>query len=229
MLRTCTKCKKELEFDMFGKKKDGKYGLNSTCKICKRKIGKQYKIDNYEKEQERGRKYRLENPEARKETCRKYYDSHRSELKIVRAKYAKENGVSKKEGQKRYRDNNFAKVSEGQRTYARLNRDKLQMWKHNYRSKVKDLPYELTVEQWRDIKAYFNNRCVYCGRKLKLEQEHFIPVVNGGGYTKENIICACRSCNASKNGTDFFLWYKNYKYYSEERENKIIKYLQSVS
>ena len=60
---------------------------------------------------------------------------------------------------------------------------------------------------------------------MPLEQEHFIPLSKGGGYSMGNIIPACRACNASKSDKDFFEWYPEYKYYSEERENKILDFL----
>ena len=72
---------------------------------------------------------------------------------------------------------------------------------------------------------YFNNSCAYCGAKCELEQEHFIPVTKGGEYTKNNIITACRSCNASKGNRDFDEWYKNKDFYNKDRENKIKQYL----
>jgi 5-methylcytosine-specific restriction endonuclease McrA len=59
--------------------------------------------------------------------------------------------------------------------------------------------HTLTPQEWQENLSLFDNRCAYCGASgVKLEQEHMVPVVAGGGYTQENIIPACRSCNARK-------------------------------
>ena len=58
-----------------------------------------------------------------------------------------------------------------------------------------------------------------------LHQEHFIPLSKGGEYTHNNIIPACKSCNSSKQDTDFFEWYPTYEEYNEEREQFILEYL----
>ncbi len=63
----------------------------------------------------------------------------------------------------------------------------------------------------------------------RLHQDHFIPLTKGGGYTKENIIPACRSCNASKQNADFEEWYPQYEYYSKEREQKILDYMGGLN
>lgn len=70
-------------------------------------------------------------------------------------------------------------------------------------AKKKSLPHTLTPQEWEDIKAEYGYSCAYCGKgwyelDSVLEQDHVIPVSQGGGYTKDNIVPACRSCNRSK-------------------------------
>lgn len=106
------------------------------------------------------------------------------------------------------------------------------------RTKQKKLPAILTLEQWTSIKEDFNNQCAYCGmteeEHLKqfgeqLHQEHFIPLSEGGEYTHSNIIPACRSCNSSKNNSNFFDWYPEQEFYDEEREIEILKHLNYLT
>lgn len=40
--------------------------------------------------------------------------------------------------------------------------------------------------------------CVYCGATERLSIDHIIPVTACGSDDPENLVCACRSCNASK-------------------------------
>ena len=83
-----------------------------------------------------------------------------------------------------------------------------------------------------DVMRRDNFRCQICGSTasdgVKLHVDHIVPVSKGGEYTKANIIPSCRSCNASKNNSDFCKWYKTKDFYSKDREEKIIKYLMEV-
>lgn len=44
-------------------------------------------------------------------------------------------------------------------------------------------------------------RCVYCGRSapdVRLEIDHIVPVVEGGGNEPSNLVTACEDCNSGK-------------------------------
>lgn len=56
----------------------------------------------------------------------------------------------------------------------------------------------LTREQWEAILYEFDYLCAYCSEAKPLEQDHMIPLSRGGAHTVENIVPACRSCNAAK-------------------------------
>ena len=88
-----------------------------------------------------------------------------------------------------------------------------------------NLPATFTCTQWDEAKFYFDNKCAYCNKELPLEQDHFIALTQGGGYSQNNIIPTCRKCNSSKYTSDPFIWYPKQLFYSKSRETKILKYL----
>lgn len=51
----------------------------------------------------------------------------------------------------------------------------------------------------------FQGACAYCGHGAT-SWDHIIPVSEGGGSTKENIVPACSSCNSSKKNQDLIRW-----------------------
>jgi 5-methylcytosine-specific restriction endonuclease McrA len=58
---------------------------------------------------------------------------------------------------------------------------------------------DLTAAQWKEIKAAYDHRCVYCGKKpQRLTQDHIIPLSKGGENTASNVVPACQSCNSRK-------------------------------
>jgi 5-methylcytosine-specific restriction endonuclease McrA len=94
----------------------------------------------------------------------------------------------------------------------------------------KDSIRSLTAEQWEQCKIYFNYSCAYCGSsEAKLSKDHFIPLTGGGGLTYDNVIPACKACNSSKGKKDFYIWFRRQSFYSEYRENKILKYLNAFN
>ncbi|MBL8472592.1 MAG: HNH endonuclease [Rhodocyclaceae bacterium] len=48
--------------------------------------------------------------------------------------------------------------------------------------------------------------CAYCGATAKLEWEHVIPLAAGGPDTIDNLVRACRACNAAKGARDPYQW-----------------------
>ena len=92
------------------------------------------------------------------------------------------------------------------------------------RARISELQWNFSQKDWEECLAFFDNSCCYCGTNLNITQDHLIPVISGGGYTKDNVLPACASCNSSKNNKNFYEWYHGQKFYSEDREAKIISY-----
>jgi len=108
-------------------------------------------------------------------------------------------------------------------------RERMKITAHNRRAKMRELECSLTIEQWEFCKEYFNDKCCYCGKKKKLEQDHYIALNKNGEYEKQNIVPACKSCNASKLDHDALEWFRKQLFYSEKREKRILKYLGYVN
>lgn len=57
---------------------------------------------------------------------------------------------------------------------------------------------DLTPAQWGALRAAWSG-CAYCGAQdVPLQRDCVLPLSRGGRYTLENVVPACRSCNASK-------------------------------
>ena len=100
------------------------------------------------------------------------------------------------------------------------------MYTQKYRARKNSLISDFTTDQWQQCLTHFNHQCAYCDCTEILEQEHVIPVSKGGHYTADNIIPACRSCNASKNNKPLEEWYINHQSYSTLRMDFIKDYLE---
>ena len=65
---------------------------------------------------------------------------------------------------------------------------------------------DLTAQEWSRIREAWG-ACAYCGTATSaLQRDCVLPLSRGGRYTIENIVPACRSCNASKCNAEVTSW-----------------------
>ena len=62
---------------------------------------------------------------------------------------------------------------------------------------------------WEEIKAAYDHRCAYCGKKDRnLTKDHMVPIAKGGSDRMDNVVPACFSCNRRKNAKQLLDWDK---------------------
>lgn len=65
---------------------------------------------------------------------------------------------------------------------------------------------DLTPAQWTAIRVAWGG-CAYCGTlDASLQKDCVLPLSRGGRYTLDNVVPACRSCNASKSNDEVTGW-----------------------
>jgi 5-methylcytosine-specific restriction endonuclease McrA len=66
--------------------------------------------------------------------------------------------------------------------------------------------HDLTDDQWAALQAAWGG-CAYCGATDRpLQRDCVLAVSRGGRYTVDNVVPACRSCNASKCNDEVTAW-----------------------
>jgi hypothetical protein len=74
---------------------------------------------------------------------------------------------------------------------------------HRYRAHKRGADGEHTQEEWHTLCAFFNNRCLRCGRSGRLALDHVMPLSKGGADHIGNAQPLCKSCNSFKHDRDF--------------------------
>lgn len=251
-LKKCTKCGdyKINTLEYFIKTNTGEVG--SMCKECKAKYDKEYREKNKEKLSKQRKEWELNNLERHKTNQKRWREENKEHLR----KYREDNKERISKNYKEYRKKNLEHLKKNKKQWYEANKNHVIQYRksnrerdnatarkwystpkgnmlsrlntNRRRAKIAKLNNNFTINEWIKCKKYFNNSCAYCGSKTNLEQEHFIPVSNGGEFTKYNILPSCRTCNASKGNSVFLNWYKNYSKFSEVRLEKIFMYLREV-
>jgi len=147
------------------------------------------------------KKRREENPEKVQQEDRakskRYRDAHPEKIAADNQKFRDENPE--------YGAQWYARNKETQKVYnAIYNREHPEVQIANSQrrraAKLAAPVNDFSAAQWKEMKAAYDNRCVYCGRKMKrLSQDHITPLSKGGSHTASNILPACKSCNSKKN------------------------------
>jgi len=119
---------------------------------------------------------------------------------------------------------------ESSSSWRRRNPEKCNEYSRNKRKHI------ISIKEWEACQKYFDYKCAYCGLPIT---EHWIThkgVTKLGGFHKDhndengandlsNCIPACKSCNCHKWNFNFEDWYRKQEFFTEDRYNKIIKWL----
>ena len=173
----CSKCKQVLPLDSFGKNKSRKNGFDNYCLPCRRVQVRIY-----------------QQTEKGKAALKRGWVSAAAKAKYKRWK----NSEKGKAYLKWYRHTEKC-IAKNKRFWKSQN-GKMLSAKHaslRYNRKMKHAT--LTAEEWNNILNSYNHCCAYCQTNAsKLEIDHYVPLCKGGTHTKENVVPACRHCNAMK-------------------------------
>jgi 5-methylcytosine-specific restriction endonuclease McrA len=72
---------------------------------------------------------------------------------------------------------------------------------HRYRAQKMSNGGRFTAQEWQELKAHYEYRCLCCGKQeplIVLCADHVIPIIRGGRNDISNIQPLCKSCNSTK-------------------------------
>lgn len=225
LTQVCSKCGMELPLtkEYFRPRKDRKSGFRAECKECEKSYNKQDRPNYYfshlskDKMEVKGSlKLHSKNRFNRSEYMKAYIKSENGKARFESYKNREWFKESKKRRDKKYKN-------------SEKGHEKVLISNAKRKNQKIGVDANFSIKDWEFCKTFFNNKCAYCGINDIEHQDHFKALSRGGGYTKDNIIPACTSCNCSKNNKDFFEWYQTKAWYSKDREQKILSYLESIS
>lgn len=256
-MKKCSKCKKIKSYDEFHKSSQTKDGYKSYCKECikeYRKINKdkiqeqekKYYLKNRKRIIQKNKEYREKNRDQINNKRRERYnndDEYRKKCLNSNKDWANKNKNHLQLRNKEYYRKNKDKLlkknrltyferkdvwDSTRREWRKNNIDKIYALNHSRRVRERQLIKNFTSKHWEDALTYFDNKCAYCLSETTLTRDHFIPIINGGNHTVDNIIPVCKSCNCSKQDKEFDIWYEQTPFYNIDQKVKIYKYLKSV-
>lgn len=192
-----------------------------------------------ENQKEYDKKYYIKNKEKINIKNRKNYHDNKKSYAEVKKEWRKNNSQYIKEQQKEWRKNNRDYIKKYGYQYREENKDYLndqsRLWRQKNRHKdaaysvkrrnlIKEVEKSLTIDEWNDILRDYDYSCAYCDMgqdehldkyRQRLHQDHVVPLTKGGSFTKENIVPACITCNASKSNKNLGEWLEEREYIND--------------
>lgn len=180
----CSRCGETKPKTEFYKDSRASDGCQSQCKVCIRSRSAELYAADPGRQQtmvERVARWREENPGCRS----REYQRSRDKKIAYSAEWAAKNPSRVRATKSRWKKNH---PEQSRKDAAKRRATKL------------GVGGVVTVQEWLSLCAHYDNRCLACGDRKPLAQDHVIPLSRGGPNTIDNIQPLCKSCN-SKKGT----------------------------
>lgn len=203
-LKRCPRCNQTGV--AFGRNKTEPDGLSVWCKACKRDDMRQRYQASPEMRaaaQERARKQRarldLHSPEYQakaREYSRRYSQTARGrETNRLRASRQYHTSPHIRTYHDQYEKRRREIDPEFRARWRFYKRQK----NHQRRAVVAAAGVMYTRAEWDRLCAFYDHRCLCCGKRRPLTVDHVVPVTKGGSNLIQNLQPLCRSCNSRKN------------------------------
>ena len=200
-MKVCKICKAEKATTEFNKCKSNADGLHSYCREC---------------QHEQDRQYRNNSKQNRAAYDKQYRAAHEAEIKARKKEYPYNHREVETARQKRWAVNHPE-----QRKAARKES------KRKWRDLVMKNGGSYTKEQLHECLAFFGYCCAYSGEPLPAgyHLDHVVPLSKGGTNVIHNIVPCIGRANTTKRDADWETWYIDSPYFSQERYEKIKRWI----
>ena len=187
--KRCSKCGETKPIDDFYIDRSRPDGRTHWCKDCINLRDARYRHDNKAKVAARQKEYAKRRGNARQRERYRTDPEYRKQC-LARGKAYR---AANRERCRAYLAAYF-QTPAGKAAQARA--------RNKRRTRIANTENTLTAAEWQDILDEQDNCCAICGREFTDDdpptRDHIIPVVKGGGLTRENVQALHRSCNSRK-------------------------------
>lgn len=212
--KVCSCCRLWQPLSQYNRKPDKPDGLFYTCKTCC--LQKQRERRQKERESRPPKPNPL-SPTGGKECkdCQKwkpydeyYKNSHNGDgymgyckpCSLLRnRKWNKKVGAAYwRQAYRRTYQRNPEKARVRSREWTKKNPEYNRLRAHRRRTLKNSSSGTYTVQQWKELCAKYDNRCLRCGKKKPLTVDHVVPLSQGGSNDISNLQPLCKPCNSAK-------------------------------
>lgn len=202
--RICAGCDTDKPLDAYSPSRAGAMGRKSRCRKCSNAADNAFRKKDPVRQAKLRKARRLRKPEAYAAIEKRAKANRAGKAKLERkARYWNEREQALIYNQKHYAENRgyhlgrsvaWQKANPGKvLSYVRASKNKRRALKAGSGDA------SFTSTDWKVTLLLHDHRCAWCLKPFKrLEQDHVTPLARQGAHTADNIVPACRTCNAVK-------------------------------
>ena len=154
----------------------------------------------------RNARNRRATPEIRAITNAQARGYMRSEKGKARTLEYKESG-RRAEVLKKYNESEKRRISRRRYNQSSLGQAKALQYDQERRARLAGVESDFTHRDWELLQEMYCGMCAYCRETdVELVRDHVEPIDAGGAHVFDNIVPACRPCNASKGAKPLLRW-----------------------
>lgn len=165
-------------------------------KICS-KCGVEKNIEEFIKSKKSQSGYGSWCLQCNRDSSKKWQQENKEKYLLASREWKKNHKEHNSFYNKNWKKNNISKVRE----WCNKNLERLRVNASNRRAKIKANGGRITLQQWNELKRFYGNMCLCCGRKepeISLSLDHVFPISLGGEHNISNAQPLCVSCNCKK-------------------------------
>jgi len=211
--KRCTRCGVDKHLSEFTPDPRYRFGVSSLCRVCKAAYKRARRkdprfADTIQRERKQCNEHRRTDEAramGRKRANERYHTDpeYRERVKAWSRQRGPENERRRREryhADPEYRQHLRKTGNKANSKYRQTQHGRASNkanWRRWRASKVAAEGSHTTAE-WESLCAQYNHRCLACGQKRPLCEDHIVPLVKGGTDDISNIQPLCRPCNSAK-------------------------------
>ena len=162
-----------------------------------------YLVRNREKIRARDLAYCARNREKARARASKWFSENNARAQKTAAEWRVKNKEKMRKYRKAWAIKNKDKDREFKRAYRKTPQGKARKASTAHRRRIRiSESSTVTADEMVALKL-LAKKCYYCGKKTKkLSFDHVTPIAKGGAHSRDNLVMACRHCNAVKGAKD---------------------------
>lgn len=207
--RPCSKCRRrKLATPLhFSRSRGGPGGLDSWCKVCRRRYWRRWITNplNRRKNLKRAARWRRQHREEFLQGMRRWYRAHRRQHREGVLRWRKRNSKRLRVLWRKWYAQNRRHVADVNKRWAQTHLERVReigkLAAARRRARKRQAGGTFSAADIYLILKRQRGRCLYCSRVLRKRRyhiDHKIPLARGGSNRKSNLCCSCERCNKSK-------------------------------
>lgn len=217
--------------EYFHARNDRPGGLTARCRKCRTVSAKIWNEANRERHISNTIRWQKDNPDRVKVINKRYSQKHSRDLFLSNKRWKDANKEKLLDLQRQRRRANPEKHRSSNKRHYQNHPEAARVRLQRRKTKKHFLPATFTPQDWSHALDHFHGVCAYCSNPPSLfdhtqvlHQDHFNAQNKGGGYTPDNIVPACQTCNYSKHDRSAEEWLV--EYFGKRKAKAILERIQ---